>query len=164
MDLKKSLLVLFIIFTISFPFFFSTKKVEYKKSNKILPYIQIYNGNFKVYNINLEKKGSFTKTYYFNQNDIIIDNLNMFLFDKNASLISKKVIYKGQYYLTDIRYITDKYKYFANNGIYDDNTKTFTGYKFKFFNNKIDGKGKKMIYKNDILTADNIKYTIKGLK
>ena len=164
MDLKKSLLVLFIIFTISFPFFFSPKKIEYKESNKTLPYIQVYNGKFKVYNKTLEKKGKFKKTDYFNQNNIITDNLNMFFYDKNASLISKKIIYKGKYYLTDITYITDKYKYLADNGIYDDFTKTFTGYKFKFFNSKIDGKGNKMIYKNDILTADNIKYTIKGLK
>ena len=164
MDIKKSLLILFLIFTITFPFFFTTKKIEYKESKKSLPYIQIYDGKFKVYNKTLEKKGKFKKSDYFNKNYFITNNLDMFLYDKNASLISKKVVYKNKYYLTDATYTTDKYKYKAKNGIYNENTKTFIGYNFKFFNDKIDGKGNKMIYKNDILTADNIKYTIKGLK
>jgi len=164
MDIKKSLLVLFIIITITFPFFFSPKKIEYKESNKSLPYIQIYNGVFKVYNKIIEKKGTFSQTNYFNKNYFITNNLDMFLYDKNSSLKAKKVLYKNQYYLTNVIYKTNKYKYKAKNGIYNENTKTFIGYNFQFFNDKIDGKGNKMIYKNDILTADNIKYTIKGIK
>jgi len=163
MDLKEKVFILFLIAVISFPFFFSKKEININKKT-ILPNISISNANFKSYNINLEKKGYFSKLDYFNQNNYTAYNLKMVFLDKNSTLYAKKMHYNKTYKFFHPIYINENYTYKAKNAIYNDKNKTLTAYDFQFFNQNIDGKGKKMIYKNDILIADNIDYIIKGLK
>jgi len=163
MGLKGNLFILFIIVIILFPFFFSKKEIKFKKEINLATFI-IKDGKFKIYNKKVEKSGNFKNLNYYNNNNYLLDNAEIKFFDKNSSLKSKKIVYNGVYNLKDAIYKTIDYKYIAEKAIYDDKQDRLIAYNFEFFNQKIDGKGDKMIYQNNILKADNIKYNIKGLK
>jgi len=163
MGIKEILFAFFLIIAISTPFFF--KKKEINTVNKInLPNIEIEQGNFKKFTLNLDKKGTFVKLDYINNNDYIVYNLIMHIIDKNSTLKSKKLHFHNVYNFYKMSYITDSYIYNANKSIYNPNTKIALANYFSFFNKRIDGKGKNMAYKNDIITANNIHYIIKGFK
>ena len=163
MGLKEKLFILFLIGIIFFPFFFSKKEIKIER-NILLPYIEVKNGFFKTYNKILKKDGSFKELQYFNTKNYISKNLQIKFLDKNSTLFAEKLIFNGKYNFFDTKYITPTYTYLAKKAIYDDKTKILIAYNFTFFNDKIDGKGIEMIYKDDKIVADNIIYTIKGFK
>ena len=163
MGIKEKTFVLFLIIVITFPFFFSKKNIQIEKKIK-LPNITIKEGDFKSYNISLEKTGKFQKLDLYSQNNYITYNIKINFLKKHGTLYAKKMIYKNVYNFFNTTYITNDYTYKAKKAIYNEKNKILTAYNFKFFNKKIDGKGDKMVYKNDILTGYNIAYTIKGLK
>ena len=163
MGLKEKLFIFFLIGIIFFPFFFSKKEIKIEKKIK-LPYVSLKNGNFKTYNTILKKDGEFEKLDFFNKNDYTSYNLKIKFLDKNSTLFTKQLIFNGKYNFFNVKYITPTYIYLAKKAIYDEKTKILTAYNFQFFNEKINGKGKKMVYKNDTIIADNIIYTIKGFK
>jgi hypothetical protein len=163
MGIKEILFAIFLLIAISIPFFFKQKNINL--NNKInLPNIEIKEGNFKKLTLELEKKGTFSKIYYINNNNYTIYNLIINMIDKNSTLISKKVHFNGLYHFYKVSYITKNYIYNANKAIYNPKTKITTSDKFSFFNEKVNGKGKNMVYKDDIITANNIDYIIKGFK
>ena len=45
----------------------------------------------------------------------------------------------------------------------DDKINKLIAYNFRFFNEKVEGRGKRMDYKDEVLKADNIFYVIKGI-
>ena len=163
MGLKEKLFILFLIGVIFFPFFFSKKEIKIEKKIK-LPYIELKNGFFKTYDEILKENGNFKTLQYFNSKYYISKKLKIKFLDKNSSLFAKKLVFNGKYNFFDAKYITPTYTYLAKKAIYDDKTKILIAYNFKFFNEKIDGKGLEMIYKDDKIIADNIIYTIKGFK
>lgn len=163
MDLKEKIFILFLIVAITFPFFFSKKEINIQKEIK-LPNIVIKKANFKSYNKILEKNGNFETLNYFNQNNYTATNLKVNFLTKKSKLYAKKMEYNLVYNFFNATYINKDYTYKSKYAIYNDKNKTLTAYNFTFFNKNIDGKGEKMVYKNDILTAYNIVYNIKGLK
>jgi len=163
MGIKEKFFILFIIVVIIFPFFFNVKEIKVDKKIK-LPNMVVQNGDFKYYKINLQRVGDFTVLSYFNQNNYIVKDLKVKFLDKNSTLFSKKMIFNKVYNLYNMKYKTDDYIYladYAKHYIKGDKT---IAYNFRFFNKKIDGKGTKMVYKNDKVYANNIIYIIKGLK
>ena len=163
MDLKEKLFAIFLVIVIVFPFFFQKKEIIVK--NKIsLPSMTLDNGNFKQYDTNLKKTGTFKHLDFYNNNYYKTNNLTIHFLDKNSTLITKKLIYKKIYNLFNVKYITNQYTYVAKKAIYDDKINKAIAYNFHFYNDKIIGYGKIMIYKNNIITANNIKYIFKGLK
>jgi len=163
MGLKAKIFILFLFGVIFFPFFFSKKEIKIEKSI-LLPYIEVKNGAFKTYDTILQKDGFFKKLKYFDQKNYKSEDLQIKFLDKNSTLFAKKLIFDGKYKFFNAKYITPTYTYLAKQAIYDDKTKILKAYDFQFFNKKIDGKGAEMIYKNNIILADNIIYTIKGFK
>jgi hypothetical protein len=163
MGIKEILFTFFLIIAISIPFFFKPKDINIDKKIN-LPNIEIKEGNFKEFTLKLEKNGTFNNLNYINNNNYTIYNLFMNIIDKNATLKSKQVHFNNLYHFYNISYITDDYIYNANKAIYNPKTKVATANYFTFFNNKIDGKGENMRYKDDIITAHNIDYIIKGFK
>ena len=163
MGLKEKLFILFLIIVIVFPFFFSTKEIKIDKKIK-LANIVIQNGKFMYYKKELQKTGSFDNLDYFSQNNYILDKMKIKFLDKNATLFSKKMIFNGVYNLYNMKYKTKDYTYLAKYAIHYEKEDKTVAYNFTFLNKKVDGKGEKMVYKNDILLADNITYIIKGLK
>jgi len=163
MGLKEKLFILFLIIVIIFPFFFSTKEIKVDKKIKLANII-VKNGDFMYYKRELQKTGTFENLDYFSQNNYVVNKMVMKFLDKNATLFSKKMVFDGVYNFYNMKYKTQDYIYLAKYAIYYDKEDKTVAYNFRFYNQKIDGKGKKMVYKNDILLADNIIYTIKGLK
>jgi hypothetical protein len=164
MGIKEILFAFFLIISISIPFFFKQKELNLDKKID-LPNIEVKKGSFKELTLKLEKKGTFDKLDYINNNNnYTIYNLFMHRMDKKSNLKAKKVYFNNLYYFYKISYITDNYIYNANKAIYNPKTKIASSDYFTFFNNKIDGKGENLIYKDDIITANNIKYIIKGFK
>jgi len=163
MGLKEIIFILGIFGIISFPFFFSIKKI--KVENEIsLPYVEMYNGKFKKYNTILTKEGNFSKLLYYSQTYFKANNVTILFLDKNSTFITTQLIYKDIYKFQNTKYITDQYTYIAQNGSYDEKEQLLNANNFQFFNENIDGSGKHMIYSNGIIKADNIKYIIKGFK
>jgi len=163
MDIKKYLFVIFIIIIILFPFSFSKKEIVIK--HKInLPKITLKDSDFKIYNKQLEKTGTFSYLELFNDKKYIIYNLNTKFIEENNTFIAKRVLFNKLYRFWDATYITKDYTYITKSGIYNPKNKKITAYNFKFFNKEIDGEGSKMIYLNNQIYADNIKYILKGFK
>jgi hypothetical protein len=163
MGIKEILFTFFLISAISIPFFFKQKEINIDRKIN-LPNIEIKKGYFKEFKLKLEKKGTFNKVDYINNNNYTIYGLDMHLIDKNSNLKAKKVHFNKLYHFYDFSYITDEYTYNSNRLLYNHKTKIATSDYFTFFNKKIDGKGENMVYKDDIITAHNIKYIIKGFK
>jgi len=164
MGIKEIVFIIFLISTISFPFFFSKKDIKIEKTSN-LPYVFVKNGSFKNYeNSILTKKGNFDILNYFNNNSFDSINLKISFLDKNSTLYTDKLVFDGLYNLKNAKYITSDYTYLATKAIYNEKQDILTAYNFKFFNKKIEGKGNYMIYENNIIKADNIHYTIKGFK
>jgi hypothetical protein len=164
MGIKEILFTIFLIISISIPLFFKQKNIDSLKNTKNLPNIEIEKAIFKNFTTKLEKNGTFNKLDYFRSNNYIVHNLDMDIINKKANLKAKKLYFNNLYNFYDASYKTNDYTYNANKVIYNPKTKLTTSDYFTFFNKKIDGKGKDMIYKNDIITAKNILYTIKGFK
>jgi hypothetical protein len=163
MDIKEILFTIFLITSISIPLFFKQKNIN--SVHKInLPNIEIQKGKFKILKTDLEKNGTFKKLDYFSNNNYVVYNLNMFIANKKSNLKSQKVYFHNVYSFYNASYKTDNYIYNANKSKYNPITKIATSKYFTFFNKKIDGKGKNMKYKDDIITAHNIKYIIKGFE
>jgi len=162
MDLKKTFFLIFLIGIIFFPFLFSKKEIKFEKTIH-LPNFIIKNGSFETYNQTIEKKGSFVRVDFYNKSNYKSDNLEIKFFDKNSSLKAQKMVYDGVYTFFNGNYKTKDYLYTAQKSIYKEKLKKLISYNFEFFNNKLDGKGSKMVYQNKIIKADNIHYTIKDL-
>jgi len=164
MGLKQIFIFILFIVVIS-PFFFQKQKISEYKNIK-LPYITIDNGKLKTYEPYLKKTGLFLKLDFYNQNNYILHNLHLNLLDKNATLDSYKVVFNNIYFLYNNVYQEPKYTYLSKYSIYNQKTKTLKSKQFQFFNKKntIYGSGINMIYKNDIISAENIFYNIKDLK
>ena len=163
MGLKEVLFSIFLIIAIIIPLFFKQKEISIiHKIN--LPNIEITNGSFQKFTTKLEENGTFSKLDYISNNNYSAYNLITNIIDKNYILKTKKMHFENVYNFYNIKYITDNFTYQAKNAIYNPKTKVATAEYFTFFNKKIDGKGKNMVYKNDIITANDIDYIIKGLK
>jgi hypothetical protein len=163
MGIKEILFTFFLIVAISIPFFFKQKEINIDKKIN-LANIEIKKGNFKKFTLKLEEKGTFEKLNYMSNNNYKIYNLFMNILDKNANLKSQRVHFNNLYNFYNLSYMTDDYIYNANKAIYNPKSKITISDYFTFFNKKIDGKGENMRYKDDIITAHNIKYIIKGFK
>jgi hypothetical protein len=165
MDIKEILFTVFLIISVSIPLFFKQKNINHLNNKENKPNIEIQEGKFKNFVIKLEENGTFNKLNYFKNNNYIIYDLNMNLIKKKASLKAKKVYFNnGLYYFYNTSYKTNTYVYNTNKAIYNPKIKLLTSEYFTFFNKKIDGKGENMRYKDDIITAKNILYIIKGFK
>ena len=163
MGIKEILFILFLIISISVTLFFKQKNIEVNYRIN-LPNIQVENGTFKKFTTHLEENGTFRKLDFFSNNNYLIYNLNMNILSKNSNLKSEKLHFNGVYNFYNAIYKTSEYTYKSSYSIHNPKTKITTSEKFTFFNKKINGKGKNMVYKNDIITANNIDYIIKGLK
>ncbi len=161
MDLKKTIFLSLIFAIIIFPVLFYTSPKQISSQKITLPNIIVKNGKFETYTISLDKNGSFSNLNYYTQQYYTINNLKVKLCDKNSTLLSQTAIYKNIWIFEKNLYKTPTLKYFSNISHYNPSTKELTSEKFTFFNNKIEGKGEQMVYKNDILTAKNIIYKIK---
>jgi len=163
MDIKKIIFIIVLITIILFPFAFSKKEIVIK--HKIsLPKITLKKAEFKTFNTLLEKKGTFDYLELIDEKKYNVYNLKTIFLEKNSTLISEKTFFNKNYKFWNVQYITPNYTYIAKYGIYNPKTKKAIAYNFKFFNQKIDGEGKKMIYFNQNIYADNIKYILKGFK
>ena len=162
MGLKENLFIFFLVAVIIFPFFFNKKEIRIEKEIT-LPYIVIENGSFKKFIPILQREGNFKRLDYFSQKNFLAQDIHLNFLDKNSSFSAKELLYDGIYKFQKAKYITDKYTYLAQHGIYTDKNDSLIAYNFKLFNEKIDAKGHKMVYQNKILKADDIKYIIKGL-
>jgi hypothetical protein len=159
MDIKKLIFILSIFGIIVFPFLFSKKEITFQKSIN-LPNFAIKDAKFSIYKGPIQKKGEFKNGYIYNK-AYVSEYITIKFFDKNSTLQAKKLVYNQIYNFVDATYKTTEYTYIANKGSYDEQNNIFTSEKFRFFNQKIEGKGINLLYKNDILTADNILYIIK---
>jgi len=164
MGIKEKIFVGILIFFILIPFFFKEKYLKIEKSKTNLPSIVIENGNFKKFEKNLLEKGVFSKLDYITDNNYIIYDLNMTIMKKSDIMLADKVHFNKIYNFFNFTYITKDYIYKSNKLKYNQITKVANSDYFKFFNKKIDGRGENMVYKNDIITANNIDYIIKGFK
>jgi len=163
MGIKEILFITFLIISISMPFFFKQKNIIIEKKNSF-PLIEIENGNFKIFNKTLTQQGEFSKLDYLNDNLYKIYNSYISFIDKNSTLKSKIITYKNNnYYFYNAIYKNNEYTYKSKYSIYFNDSKTLKSKSFSFFNKKIEGKGKNLTYKNDIITANDIFYIIKGL-
>ena len=162
MDIKQIFIIILLAIVIS-PFFFQKQKIADYKEIK-LPYMTINNGHFKSYEPIVDKNGTFTKLDFYNQNNYTLYNLHLNLLDTNATLDSYKVVFHNIYHLYNNVYKDPKYTYLSEYSTYNQNTKTLKSDKFQFFNDRVYGNGINMVYKDKVVSAENIFYNIKGLK
>ena len=162
MGIKINLFLFFLVCVIIFPFFFSKIEISFKIEIN-LPNFVVESGKFSTYEVNITKKGKFSHLDFYNLKNYVAKDVEVEFFDRNSILKSKEIVYNGKYNFLDAKYTTKDYKYLAKSGIYDDKINKLIAYNFRFFNEKVEGRGKRMDYKDKVVKADNIFYVIKGI-
>ncbi len=124
------------------------------KINKKISIFTINKGFFKKYDINLSKKGSFTKLDIY-KNYYLADDLNITDLIKKEDYFAKKAKYQKPYLYADFfTYKNDDYILNALKARYNSDTKVFDGKTFFLKGKTYKAKGKSFIvYKNKNIKA-----------
>ncbi len=138
------------------------KVIKYSKINKNISLFTIYNGTFNKYDINLSKKGTFSRLDIY-KNYYLANELNITNIIKNENYFAKKAKYQKPFLYADFFiYKNSDYILKTIKAKYNSNTKIFEGKKFNLIGKTYKAKGKSfIIYKNKNIKA---KYPIFDLK
>jgi len=162
---KITLFFIIILGILIFPIFESKnyKKIQIKPIN--LPSLVINNGKFFKYDLNLSKKGKFTKLISNKKryvlNDITLEDVinKEILKAKNAELLNELVKLKN------VSLKTSQYYIFAVDANYFNNSGIVKGSKFKLYAKNFKGCGTSfLIDKERNVKAKNVTYFIKADK
>ena len=162
MAIRILLFLGFLISVMIYPFFINDYKKKIVVVNSVLPNVSFVNGNFKIYNGIIEKKGSFSKLDVFNYG-YVADNLFAQDMIKKEIYQVKKAVFKNRVIKGyDLSYKNKDLELHTKSAVYDKETKILDGGEFVLNTENIRGYGKAFeIDNNKNLYAQKITYYIK---